>query len=73
MRHKMISEHIRKGVWCANDCGICLQGLTCYVMEYIQGCVMGTQLMQTKQFPKKTAQFYSTEITLAIEHHILHR
>jgi hypothetical protein len=58
----MISEDVRKGVWHANDCGICLQGLVCYVMEYIQGCDMGTQLMRTRQFTKKTAQFYAAEI-----------
>jgi len=46
-------------------------------MEHIQGCDMGTQLMRTRRFPKKTAQFYAAEITLAIEHlhkcHIVHR
>jgi serine/threonine protein kinase len=73
----MMSEDVRKGVWRANDCGICLQGLICYVMEYIQGCDMGTQLMQTRRFPKKTAQLHGAEITLTIEHthkrHIVHR
>jgi len=72
-----IVQDVRKGVWHANDCGICLQGLVYYVMEYIQGCDMGTQLMWTRRFTKKTAQFYAAEITLAIEHlhkcHIVHR
>jgi hypothetical protein len=73
----MMSEDFLEGLWCANDCDICLQGLVCYVMDYIQECDMGTQFMRTRRFPKKTAQFYTVEITLDIEHpqkcHVVHR
>ena len=63
-------------VWCT-DGGTCLQEHLFFIMEYLTGGSMAEELCKVKVFTEQRAQFYTAEITLALEflhrHGIVHR
>ena len=75
-KFKSRNEVVWNCLWCT-DCGTCLQGHIFYVMDYMSGGDLKGQLDKVQVFSEKRAQFYTAEITLALQylhqHGIVHR
>jgi serine/threonine protein kinase len=73
---KSSSEVVWNCLWYI-DCGTCLQDHIFYVMDYMSGGDLKGQLDKVHIFSEGMTQFYSAEITVALQylhqHGIVHR